>query len=111
MSYWRRLVHARIDLLEAESGTDRPLTHGRPGPRARRHRRRAGPARRWSASGPRTRCPTCPSSTEMWATEVDPHDAGQVEDAARRGSATAEAAADRRTAARCTSGSTRPPPS
>jgi hypothetical protein len=80
VSYWRRLVHARIDVLEAESGTGSPLSiedlvrvPGDTGSGRSRHAligfRAADPL------------PDLPVLSEMWVTEVDPHDAAQVEDA------------------------------
>jgi hypothetical protein len=80
VSYWRRLVHARIDVLEAESGTGSPLSIedlvrvlGDTGSGRSRHAligfRAADPL------------PDLPVLSEMWVTEVDPHDAAQVEDA------------------------------
>ena len=83
VSYWRRLVHARIDVLEAESGTGSPLSMeelvrvlGDTGSGRSRHAlvgfRAADPL------------PDLPVLSEMWVTEVDPHDAGQVEDALGR---------------------------
>ena len=83
VSYWRRLVHARIDVLEAESGTGSPLSMeelvrvlGDTGSGRSRHAlvgfRAADPL------------PDLPVLSEIWVTEVDPHDAGQVEDALGR---------------------------
>jgi hypothetical protein len=83
VSYWRRLVHARIDVLEAESGTGSPLSIedlvrvlGDTGSGRGRHAligfRAADPL------------PDLPVLSEMWVTEVDPHDAAQVEDALAR---------------------------
>jgi hypothetical protein len=83
VSYWRRLVHARIDVLAAESDTGVPLTVddlvrvlGDTG---------SGQTRRalvgFRAADP---LPDLPVLSEMWVTEVDPHDAAQVEDALAR---------------------------
>ena len=83
VSYWRRLVHARIDLLAAESANDHPLTLtdlvrvlGDTG--TGRSRQALVGVR---ASEP---LPDLPELTEMWATDVDPHDEAQVADAVDR---------------------------
>lgn len=83
VSYWRRLVHARLDLLAAESANDHPLTLtdlvrvlGDTG--TGRSRQALVGVR---ASEP---LPELPELTEMWATDVDPHDEGQVADAVDR---------------------------
>lgn len=83
VSYWRRLVHARLDLLEAESSSDHPLTIrdlvrvlGDTG---------TGQTRRALLSiRPAEPLPDLPVLSEMWATEVDPHDEDQVRDAVGR---------------------------
>ena len=83
VSYWRRLAHARIDVLEAEASGDGTLTIeqlvrvlGDTG---------AGRTRTAlvsiSAAEP---LPELPVLQEMWATEVDPQDHDQVADALRR---------------------------
>jgi hypothetical protein len=83
VSYWRRLVHARIDVLEAESDTGNPLSIedlvrvlGDTG---------SGQGRnalvRFRAEDP---LPELPVLAEMWVTEVDPHDPAQVADALSR---------------------------
>ncbi|MFC4785487.1 RsiG family protein [Nocardioides sp. MAHUQ-72] len=83
VSYWRRLVHARIDVLDAESGTAAPLSVddlvrvlGDTG---------SGQTRRalvsFRAADP---LPDLPVLSEMWVTEVDPHDEEQVADAQQR---------------------------
>lgn len=83
VSYWRRLVHARLDLLAAESAADHTLTIddlvrvlGDTGTGRSRHAlvsvRAADPL------------PELPELTQMWATEVDPHDEAQVADAVER---------------------------
>jgi hypothetical protein len=83
VSYWRRLVHARLDLLAAESASDHALTLtdlvrvlGDTG---------TGQTRQALVSV-RTGepLPELPELTEMWATDVDPHDDGQVADAVDR---------------------------
>ena len=83
VSYWRRLAHARIDVLEAEASIDGTLSMeqlirvlGDTG---------AGNTRTAlvsvSAGEP---LPELPALEEMWATEVDPRDAHQVADALSR---------------------------
>jgi hypothetical protein len=83
VSYGRRLVHARIDVLEAESGTGTPLTIddlirvlGDTGSGRSRHALVS-----FRAADP---LPDLPVLSEMWVTEVDPHDAEQVADALER---------------------------
>ena len=83
VSYWRRLVHARLDLLAAESASDHALTLtdlvrvlGDTGTGQTRQALvsvRAGEP-----------LPELPELTEMWATDVDPHDDAQVADAVDR---------------------------
>jgi hypothetical protein len=83
VSYWRRLVHARIDVLEAESGTGAALSLDDLvrvlGDTGSGRSRRA--LVRFRAADP---LPDLPVLSEMWMTEVDPHDAGQVQDALDR---------------------------
>jgi hypothetical protein len=83
VSYWRRLVHARLDLLAAESAADHTLTVADLvrvlGDTGTGHSRRALVSVR--AADP---LPELPALTEMWATEVDPHDPEQVGDAIDR---------------------------
>ena len=88
MSYWRRLAHARIDVLEAQSGhagtlslTDLVRVLG---DTASGHSRRA-----LVSVKPATRCPSCPQLDEMWGTHVDPDDDAQTT-AAVEGLRTAE---------------------
>jgi hypothetical protein len=76
-------VHARIDVLEAESGTGTPLTIddlirvlGDTGSGRSRHALVS-----FRAADP---LPDLPVLSEMWVTEVDPHDAEQVADALER---------------------------
>lgn len=82
-SYWRRLVHARMDVLEAESHVDGSLSIddlvrvlGDTG---------SGQSRRAlvtvNAAEP---LPDLPELSEMWATEVDPHDPARLADALER---------------------------
>lgn len=82
-SYWRRIVHARIDLLEAESHSEGALSFddlvrvlGETG---------SGQTRKAlltvHAVDP---LPELPELTRMWATDVDPHDAEAVADALDR---------------------------
>jgi anti-sigma-K factor RsiG len=83
VSYWRRLTHARIDLLEAGSRTDGTLSIedlvrvlGDTG---------AGRTRKVLLSVKAADAlPDLPELDDMWATEVDPHDAAAVSDAVRR---------------------------
>ena len=83
VSYWRRLVHARIDLLEAEAHHERPLTMeelvrvlGDTG---------AGRGRTalvsLQAAEP---LPDLPVLEEMWVTELDPNDTAAVRAAIER---------------------------
>jgi hypothetical protein len=83
VSYWRRLAHARIDILEAESHTEGSLSMedlvrvlGDTGAGRSRHAlvsvRAAEPL------------PDLPALTEMWLTEVDPRDPAVVEEAIER---------------------------
>jgi hypothetical protein len=83
VSYWRRLVHARLDLLAAEQASDHVLTLpdlvrvlGDTGTGQTRQAlvsvRAAEPL------------PELPELTEMWATDVDPRDDAQVADAVER---------------------------
>lgn len=82
-SYWRRLVHARLDLLAAESRSDHPLTLddlvrvlGDTGTGQSRQALVAV-----HAADP---LPELPELARMWATDVDPHDPVQVDDAVSR---------------------------
>lgn len=83
VSYWRRLLHARIDLLEAESRIEGRLTTEDLvrvlGDTASGHRRRA--LVRVAAAEP---LPDLPALEHMWDTEVDPHDPEQVAGALER---------------------------
>ncbi|HEU4514006.1 MAG TPA: hypothetical protein VFR87_12950 [Nocardioidaceae bacterium] len=83
VSYWRRLVHARLDLLQAESSHEGPLSLeklarvlGDTG---------AGRTRnalvRVRAAEP---LPELPVLEEMWVSEVDPQDPAAVEAAVER---------------------------
>ncbi len=83
VSYWRRLVHARLDVLEAEAHHERPLrlhelvrvlgdTGAGRGRSALLRVRAAEPL------------PELPVLEEMWVTELDPHDADAVGDAVAR---------------------------
>jgi hypothetical protein len=83
VSYWRRLLHARIDLLEAESHTAGDLSFedlvrvlGETGSGQTRHAllhvRPADPL------------PQLPELASMWVAEVDPHDVSAVADALTR---------------------------
>jgi hypothetical protein len=83
VSYWRRLVHARIDVLEAESGTGSPLSTEQLvrvlGDTGSGQGRRA--LVRFRAADP---LPDLPVLSEMWVSEVDPQDSAQVENALTR---------------------------
>ena len=83
VSYWRRLVHARVDVLEAEAHHERPLrldelvrVLGDTG---------AGRGRtalvRVRAEEP---LPELPVLEEMWVTELDPNDTAAVREAIDR---------------------------
>lgn len=83
VSYWRRLVHARIDVLEAEAHHERTLTMdelvrvlGDTG---------SGRGRnaliRVEAAEP---LPVLPVLADMWVTELDPHDSAAVAEALER---------------------------
>lgn len=83
VSYWRRLVHARMDLLEAESRNEGHLSFedlvralGETGSGQTRHAlhhvRPADPL------------PELPVLADMWVTEIDPHDAGAMAEALER---------------------------
>jgi hypothetical protein len=83
VSYWRRLLHARMDLLEAESRSDGHLSLqdlvkvlGETGSgqtrRALHHVRPADPL------------PELPVLADMWVSEIDPHDAGAMHEALER---------------------------
>lgn len=82
-SYWRRLVHARMDLLEAESHTEHHLSTEDLvrvlGDTGAGHTRNALLRVR-----PADPLPELPVLTEMWASEVDPHDPSAVEEALDR---------------------------
>ena len=83
VSYWRRLVHARIDVLSAESDAGNSLSMddlvrvlGDTGSGAGRRA-----LVRFRAADP---LPDLPVLGEMWVTEIDPQDDTQVEDALAR---------------------------
>lgn len=83
VSYWRRLVHARIDVLEAESGTGQPLSMEELvrvlGDTGSGRTRRA--LVRFRAADP---LPDLPILSEMWVVEVDSQDVAAVQDALAR---------------------------
>jgi hypothetical protein len=83
VSYWRRLAHARIDLLEAESAAGAVLSTAELvrvlGDTGSGQSRRA--LVRVKAAEP---LPDLPVLEEMWGTEVDPNDAEQVDRALER---------------------------
>lgn len=83
ISYWRRLVHARIDVLVAEAHHERPLrldelirVLGDTG---------TGRARTALISVRAAEdLPELPALADMWVTELDPNDTDEVADAIRR---------------------------
>lgn len=83
VSYWRRVVHARIDFLEAGASTPGQLSFDDLvrvlGDTGTGRTRRA--LVRVKAADP---LPDLPELSEMWATEVDPHDSERVTDALER---------------------------
>lgn len=83
VSYWRRLVHARLDLLAAESASDHPLSVDDLvkvlGDTGTGGTRRALVSIR--AADP---LPELPELTAMWGAEVDTRDPDQVADAVER---------------------------
>jgi hypothetical protein len=96
-SYWRRLVHARMDLLEAESHVEGTLSMtelvrvlGDTGSGQARnqllHVRPADPL------------PELPALAEMWDNEVDPHNPAEVQGALQRLRSAAEKLTDYRRA-------------
>jgi hypothetical protein len=83
ISYWRRLVHARLDVLEAEAHHERPLrldelirVLGDTG--AGRTRTALVNVR---AADP---LPELPILEDMWVTELDPHDTEAIAEAISR---------------------------
>ncbi|MFL6135684.1 MAG: hypothetical protein ACJ72A_22965 [Nocardioidaceae bacterium] len=83
VSYWRRLVHARLDVLEAEAHHERPLhldelirVLGDTG--AGRTRTALVNVR---AADP---LPELPILEEMWVTELDPNDTAAIKEAIER---------------------------
>jgi len=83
VSYWRRLAHARIDVLEAESQTGTTLSMKDLvrvlGDTATGHSRNA--LQRVAAAEP---LPDLPVLSEMWLTEVDPSQTQAVAEALDR---------------------------
>jgi hypothetical protein len=76
VSYWRRLVHARIDVLEAETSTEGPLpleTLARVLGDTGTGRNRTALVRVRTAEP----LPDLPVLGEMWVTELDPSDLGR----------------------------------
>ena len=83
VSYWRRLAHARIDLLEVEAQTEGPVSLEA----LVRVLGDTGSGRtRTALVGVRAAepLPELPALTEMWVTEVDPHDQQKVAEALER---------------------------
>ena len=83
ISYWRRLVHARIDVLEAETQHERPLQMAELirvlGDTGTGRTRNALVSVRAADD-----LPELPALNEMWVTELDPHDTEAVTEAVRR---------------------------
>lgn len=83
VSYWRRLAHARIDVLEAESSTAGTLSFDDLvrvlGDTGSGQTRRA--LVRVKASDP---LPDLPELADMWDDDVDPHDSDRVAEAVER---------------------------
>jgi hypothetical protein len=83
VSYWRRLAHARIDVLQAEASSDGALSMEQLvrvlGDTGTGHSRKA--LVNVSAAEP---LPDLPELEEMWVTEVDPADPEKVADAIER---------------------------
>jgi anti-sigma-K factor RsiG len=83
VSYWRRLVHARLDVLEAEIRNSGTLTMEELiqvlGDTGTGKTRTALVAIR-----PADPLPELPVLAEMWITEIDPHDVDAIRDAMDR---------------------------
>jgi len=83
VSYWRRLVHARLDVLEAEIRNSGTLSVEQLievlGDTATGKTRTA-----LAAIRPADPLPELPVLAEMWVTEIDPHDADAIRDAMER---------------------------
>lgn len=83
ISYWRRLVHARIDVLEAESRHERPL-------RLEELIRVLGDTGTGRARTALVKVraaddlPELPVLADMWVTEIDPDDPGAIAEAVSR---------------------------
>lgn len=81
VSYWRRLVHARLDVLQAEADHDGRLSHHDLvrvlGDTATGQRRTALMSLR-----PSEPLPELPVLTEMWTTAIDPSDTDSLRRAA-----------------------------
>lgn len=83
VSYWRRLVHARLDMLEAGAATDGSLS-------VEQLVRVLGDtgtgAGRTALSRVRSEdpLPDLPASTDMWVSVIDPHDEQARTEATRR---------------------------
>jgi anti-sigma-K factor RsiG len=83
ISYWRRLVHARIDVLEAESKHERPLRLDELirvlGDTGTGRTRTALVSVRAAED-----LPELPVLSDMWVTELDPNDKQAIEEAVAR---------------------------
>jgi hypothetical protein len=83
VSYWRRLTHARIDVLEAQSTS--PHTLGLRDLVRILGDTATGQTRRALVSiKPADPLPDVPELSEMWLTHLDPTDAAQTTDAVQR---------------------------
>jgi hypothetical protein len=83
VSYWRRLVHARLDVLEAEAHHERPLTVDE----LIRVLGDTGTGRSRTALvsvRAADELPELPVLHEMWVTELDPNDKAAVAEATER---------------------------
>ena len=83
ISYWRRLVHARIDVLEAEAHHERPLRLDE----LIRVLGDTGTGRARTALvdvRAADDLPELPVLHDMWVTELDPHDKSEVAEAVER---------------------------
>jgi RsiG-like len=83
VSYWRRLVHARLDVLEAEANHERPLTVDE----LIRVLGDTGTGRSRTALvsvRAADELPELPVLHEMWVTELDPNDKAAVAEATDR---------------------------
>ena len=107
VSYWRRLIQARLDVVaDTDAVTDPAVARAHPDRLRRVARRRAG--RPWWPSCRSTTCRRCPTWKGLWARELRPDDAAPHGQAASR-ARPRRAAAVRVPAAPCTASWPRPP--